>query len=123
MNSQLVLVGLGLWLVGTAVLRVRGQHLLHARAGLPTVGLFVVSFVVFATLARELCRALAVPHDQWLSGAVSLVMPTLILDAFSAAFFSVVFPNIPSAAAGVFGGWMLACCAGALAGVLVLPGA
>jgi len=121
MDRRLVLVGLALWLVGTAVLRLGGEHLLHAGAALRTVALFVVSFVLFALVTRRLCRRLKLAQDQWLAGAVSLVMPTLILDPFSAAFFSIVFPNIPSAAAGVFGGWMLACCGGALAGGLVRP--
>jgi Family of unknown function (DUF5367) len=121
MNRRFVLVGLVLWLAGTVVLRLRGEQLLHAGAGLRTVVLFVVSFGLFAVVARRLCRRFALPRDQWLAGAVSLVMPTLVLDPFSAAFFSVVFPNIPSDAAGVFGGWMLACCGGALAGVLIGP--
>jgi len=43
-------------------------------------------------------------------------LPTLCLDAFSATFFPAVFPNIAPGAAGVFGGWMLACCAGGLIG-------
>jgi hypothetical protein len=119
MNGSLVRVGLVMWLVGTAVLRLQGEHLLQARAGVRTVALFVVSFGLFAVVARQLCRRFRLPPDQWLAGAVSLVMPTLVLDPFSAAFFSAVFPNIPSGAAGVFGGWMLACCGGALAGVLL----
>jgi Family of unknown function (DUF5367) len=119
MNRHLALVGLAFWLIGTIVLRLGGQYLLHAGAGVRTVVLLVVSFVLFAAVARLLCRLFALPQDQWLAGAVSLVMPTLVLDPFSAAFFSAVFPNIPSAAAGVFGGWMLACCAGAFAGVMV----
>jgi Family of unknown function (DUF5367) len=119
MKTPLVIVGLALWLVGTIVLRLQGEHLLRAGAGIRTVILFAVSFALFALVARRLCRRFALPRDQWLAGAVSLVMPTLVLDPFSAAFFSAVFPNIPTAAAGVFGGWMLACCGGALAGVLV----
>jgi hypothetical protein len=48
-----------------------------------------------------------------------LVLPTLILDPFSCAFFSSVFPNIDPAAAGAFGGWMLICCGGAVIGGLL----
>jgi hypothetical protein len=49
-------------------------------------------------------------------GAISLALPTLLLDKFSSVFFSSVFPNIAPEAAGIFGGWMLCCCAGALLG-------
>jgi len=40
-----------------------------------------------------------------------------VLDTFSAAFFATVYPNIPPEAAGLFGGWILCCCGGALLGV------
>jgi hypothetical protein len=44
-------------------------------------------------------------------------MPTLVFDAFASAFFPLVYPNMPESAAGLFGGWMLWCCAGALFGL------
>jgi len=34
----------------------------------------------------------------------------------ASAFFPVVFPNMAPEAAGIFGGWMLCCCAGAAIG-------
>jgi hypothetical protein len=42
-----------------------------------------------------------------------------VLDPFSSVFFPFVFPNMSPAVAGVFGGWMLWCCAGALIGAMV----
>jgi hypothetical protein len=117
MDRRFVRTGLALWAVGTIALRLGGQFLLHPVAGPRTLVLFAASFVVFALVARRLCRPL--PDDRRLAAGVSLVMPTLLLDPFSAAFFPVVFPNIPAGAAGVFGGWMLACCAGALTGVII----
>jgi hypothetical protein len=47
------------------------------------------------------------------------MLPTLLLDPFSCAFFHTVFPNLDPGAAGAFGGWMLIFCAGAVAGVWV----
>ena len=119
MERRLALCGVALWFGGTLVLRARGQHLLHAGDGQRTLALFAVSFAATAWLVRQLCRRFGLPKDQWLGGAVSLVLPTLLLDPFSSAFFPLVFPNIPPEAAGLFGGWMLACCAGALVGVLI----
>ena len=81
-----------------------------------TLVLFAVSFPVMALLVRRLCGRLGLRPEQWLSGAVALLLPTLLLDPFSSAFFPVVFPNMAREVAGVFGGWMLCCCAGALAG-------
>jgi hypothetical protein len=56
-----------------------------------------------------------------LNGAFFVMLPTLLLDPFSSAFFPAVFPNIAPEMAGVFGGWMLCSCAGALLGAAVRP--
>lgn len=40
-------------------------------------------------------------------GAVLLVVPGMLVDAFSTALFSVVYPNMSLAAAGLFGGLLL----------------
>jgi len=113
---RLFWVGLAGWAAATAALRWWGQHLLRPQDWRGTLVLFAVSFPVMALLVRRLCGRLGLRPEQWLSGAVALLLPTLLLDPFSSAFFPVVFPNMAREVAGVFGGWMLCCCAGALAG-------
>jgi hypothetical protein len=83
--------------------------------------LFAVSFPLMAWLVRRLCGRIQLRPEQWPAGAVSVLLPTLLLDPFSSAFFPVVFPNMAREVAGVFGGWMLWCCAGALIGVTIRP--
>ena len=117
MNTRLLLAGLSIWAAATLFLRFQGEHLLSPGGTGRTLILFAVSFPAMAFLARRLCRRL--PPQERLAGAVSLVLATLLLDPFSSAFFPEVFPNIEPSAAGVFGGWMLWCCAGALAGVMI----
>jgi len=119
MHHRLFLYGLGIWLAATALLRLSGQRVLHPDSAIRTLILFAVSFPLMALLARGLCRRLHVPSEAWPAAAISLALPTLLLDPFSSAFFPAVFPNIPASAAGIFGGWMLCCCAGALAGVMI----
>jgi hypothetical protein len=119
MNRTLLLYGFGLWLAGTIILRLAGQYLLHPGSLGSTLSLFAVSFVAMGWLARRLCLRLGLPPEHWPAGAVSLALPTLVLDSFSTAFFPIVFPNMAPAAAGLFGGWMLFCCAGALVGATV----
>jgi hypothetical protein len=121
MQRRLFLCGLEIWALGTIALRLTGQHLLHPGDWVRTLLLFAASFPLMALLVRRVCRKFRLKHDQWLAGAVSIAMPTLLLDPFSSAFFPVVFPNMAPDAAGIFGGWMLCCCAGALAGVLARP--
>ena len=121
MNLRLFLYGLGIWIGGTIALRVAGQRLLHPGDRPGTFILFAVSFPLTAWLVRRLCRRFEARPEQWLAGAVSVLLPTLLLDPFSSAFFPVVFPNMAPEMAGVFGGWMLWCCAGALTGVTIRP--
>jgi Family of unknown function (DUF5367) len=121
MHQRLFLYGLGIWLAATGLLRLAGERVLHPANAIGTPILLAVSFLLMALLARRLCRRLQVPLESWPAAAISLALPTLLLDPFSSAFFPSVFPNIPASAAGVFGGWMLMCCAGALAGVIIKP--
>ncbi len=120
MNIRLFVSGLVIWLAATLVLRAAGQRVLHPGDAAGTLVLFLVSFPLMAWVVRRLCRTL--PRDQWLKGAVSLAMPSLLLDPFSSAFFPTVFPNMSPAVAGVFGGWILWCCAGAIVGGLFPQG-
>jgi hypothetical protein len=119
MYKHLFLVGLAIWVSASAYLRFDGQRLLRPKPWWGTLLLFVISFLLMAVLARRLCNRFQVPRERWPSAAISLALPTLLLDPFSSAFFSAAFPNIAPEMSGVFGGWMLCCCAGALLGVMV----
>ncbi len=119
MHLRLFLYGLGIWTGATIALRVAGQRLLRPGDSIGTLILFAVSFPLMAWLVRRLCRGFQLRHKQLLGGVVSVLLPTLLLDPFSSAFFPVVFPNMAPEVAGVFGGWMLWCCAGALVGVTI----
>jgi hypothetical protein len=120
-HKPLLLYGLGIWLVATAALRLAGQHLLRPRDPVGAVVLFAVSFPLMAWVARRLCGRFRLPPEEWPAGAISIALPTLLLDPFSSAFFPVVFPNMAPELAGMFGGWMLWCCAGALLGASFRP--
>lgn len=95
------------------------RPLLHPHDAFRTIALYLASFVLMAVLIPRICRGFGQDRSSWFQAAILLVLPTLTLDPFACAFFSRVYPNLDPAAAGVFGGWMLMCCAGALAGVLV----
>jgi len=118
MYLRLSLCGLAIWLTATVALRFVGQHVLRPGDWAGTLILFAVSFPLMAWIVRRICRRFQLPRDQWLAGAVSIALPTLLLDPFSSAFFPIVFPNMAPSVAGVFGGWMLWCCAGTMLGVI-----
>jgi len=122
MNTRLFLYGLGIWIGASIALRMRGQYLLRPGDWKATLLLFAVSFPLMAWVVCRLCRSVQLPREQWPVGAISIALPTLLLDPFSSAFFPVVFPNMAPEVAGVFGGWMLWCCAGALVGAGIRPG-
>ena len=119
MKVPLFLYGFGIWAIATVALRVAGQRVLRPGHWAGTLVLFAVSFPLMAWLGRRLCRRFRLPREEWIAGAVSLALPTLLFDPFSSAFFPIVFPNMAPEVAGVFGGWMLWCCAGALVGVTI----
>lgn len=105
-------------MVGSAVLRIGGQHLLQPGRGAATAVLLVATMPVAALVVRALCRRAGLPRDRWLSGAVALLLPTLLLDPFASAYFPTVFPNMEPEMAGAFGGWMLCWCAGGFVGTV-----
>ncbi len=116
MRWRTVIIGIALWAAGTIGIRLAGQYLLHPQSSLRTLLLYLISFLLMALLARRIFLRMGLEKDAWPQAATLLALPTLLLDPFSSAFFPSVFPNVDSAAAGVFGGWMLICCAGAVAG-------
>ena len=122
MNIRLFLYGLGIWVGATIALRIGGQYVLHSGDWKGTLLLFAVSFPLMAWIVRRLCARFQPRPEQWPAGAISIALPTLLLDPFSSAFFPMVFPNMAPEVAGVFGGWMLWCCAGALVGATIRPG-
>ena len=109
--------GFIIWLAATIALRFAGQYVLHPENIVAIAALLLASFPLMALVARRICADAALPREQWSRGGVFLVMPSLVLDTFNTVFFPLVFPNIPQQAAGLFGGWILCCCAGALFGV------
>jgi len=120
---RLVAVGVVIWVGGTLLLRLSGQRILPVQNPPAIVVLFAVSFVACAWLVRTACRRAQLAPGDWPAGAISILLATLVLDPFSSAFFPIVFPNLPPQGAGVFGGWMLCCCAGGLIGAIVRRGA
>lgn len=110
MRLRVLLIGLLFWVAGTLTIRFLGQHLLLPGRAL---SLYLGSFVLMAVVALRLFRGIRVDPVE---GVTLLALPTLILDPFTCIFFASLFPNVAPAAAGLFGGWMLICCGGAVAG-------
>ena len=112
--------GFVIWTAGTILLRLLPAGGVAERTvSAPFVAvLYVASFALFfLVLGRPIAGAR--PTAEARGALIALVLPTLVLDAFSSAFFSLVFPNLPASAAGVFGGWILISCAGCVTAALV----
>lgn len=116
MPKRVALLGIAIWIAATIFIRLAGQHLLRPGNTAFTLILYLASFVSMALLVRWIYRRMALPRDSWPLAATILIAPTLILDAFSCLFFPALFPNIDPSAGGLFGGWMLICCGGGVAG-------
>ena len=118
---RILRIGVLLWLVGTVAIRLAGQRLLHSGRPYATLILYLISFLLMALLAPRIFRRVGVQKDSWPAAATLLMLPTLLLDPFSCIFFTTIFSNVEPGAAGVFGGWMLICCAGVVVGIWGTP--
>lgn len=114
-----LLIGIAFWIVGTIGIRLSGPALLPPDRTARTVVLFAASFLAMAVVIPWICDLLKLDRALWFQATALLILPTLLLDSLSCIFFSRVFPNLPPSAAGIFGGWMLVCCAGAVVGVWI----
>jgi len=114
-----LIYGVLLWLVGTIAIRFGAYRLLDAQVPYRALLLYAVSFATMAVVVPGICRGLGLEKDAWFPATTLLMLPTLILDPLSCVFFTRLFPGADPAAAGIFGGWMLAFCGGAVAGVWV----
>jgi uncharacterized protein DUF5367 len=115
--KRFLLVGFLLWLGGTLLLRLAPVGLLAPDRTLVILLLYAGSFgLAFILVRQAVARPLEASEAR--RAGIALVLPTLVLDAFTSAFFPAVYPNLAANAAGVFGGWMLICCGGGLLAVL-----
>ena len=121
MGPRTLIAGILIWAAGTVIIRLAGPGVLRPGRTAQTVLLYLMSFALMALLVPRICRRLHIERDQWPKAVTLLILPTLILDPFSCAFFNSLFPNLDPAAAGAFGGWMLMCCGGGVAGVWRKP--
>jgi Family of unknown function (DUF5367) len=117
-NARLLRAGFLIWAGATIALRFGGQRMFRPGHSLGLIILFVLSFPAMAGLVRRLCLSAGLEREKWTMGAASIALPTLMLDALSSALFPIIYPNMDPVMAGVFGGWILWCCAGAFAGAM-----
>ena len=116
-----VFTGILIWTGGTAAIRLAGHRLLQPGHTLSTIALYLASFLLMALLVPRILLRLGLDRELWPKAATLLILPTLLLDPFSCVFFTAMFPNLDPGAAGAFGGWMLICCGGGVAGVWRKP--
>jgi hypothetical protein len=107
--KRLFMVGFVIWLVATIALRIAGQWILNPDRVWSIIALLAISGLLLFRLPRLLFSRFSIPQEQRALGGIALVAPGMFLDAVSAIYFSIVFPNIRPDAAGLFGGWLLFC--------------
>ncbi|WP_411968605.1 DUF5367 family protein [Haloferax sp. YSSS75] len=100
-------VGLAIALLAGLVFRIVGHLVLDPANPLVVGVIFVLTVPLMWGLAVGVFRWRGIEGVERREGAVLLVVPGMLVDAFSTALFSVVYPNMSLAAAGLFGGLLL----------------
>ncbi len=108
MNRRLFLgVGVAVWLLATLLFRLFGQRFFLYDERLLMLALWLVTAAAMIALALALFRWQGLRRAQRWEAAALLVLAGMLLDALVVANFAAVFPNMPVAAAGSFGAWLL----------------
>lgn len=99
--------GFAIWAAATLALRAAGDVVLRDASPRTAALLLAASLPLMIAIAMAVLRRCAA--EERTRAAIALVAPGMLLDTLSAIFFTRVFPNLPAAAAGLFGGWLLFC--------------
>lgn len=95
-------LGFVLWLVNAAIFRFLGQYFFLPSVATPLT-LFAVVAVLGAAITYVVLKLLReAPGDEG-EAALSVALPSLILNAFLVHEFAQAFPNLDSALDGVYG--------------------
>ncbi|AFK19368.1 hypothetical protein E6P09_11340 [Haloferax mediterranei ATCC 33500] len=100
-------IGLAVALMAGFVFRIVGQLVLDPSRPLLVTAVFALTVPVMWTLAVGIFRWRGLSGGAKREAAVLLVVPGMLIDAVSTSLFSVVYPNMSLAAAGLFGGLLL----------------
>lgn len=102
-------MGLGfvLWLVNAAIFRFAGQYFFLPGVAPPYV-LFLAVIALGAVITFVVLKLLREAPGDECEAAVSLAMPSLMLNALLIHEFGQIFPNLDSALDGVYGALAMA---------------
>jgi hypothetical protein len=103
--ARFALVGLVAWALATGAIRMAPLHSLRLEPPEITLAILAGLGAVIA-LAVLLTRDVA--PSQRVPAMCAFVLPGMIGDSLTTAFYGVFFPNLPNGSGGIFGGLMLA---------------
>lgn len=99
--------GLGIWLIGTLVIRFFGQWLFLPESLIAIAVLFLVSIPAMFALINLGYRLDKTEASDSLVSAAYILIPGLILDGLLYALPGVLFPNLSLSQAGLVATWLL----------------
>lgn len=105
--TVLVLVGFVAWAVATLAFRLVGQHLLNPATEFVILSVFIAVVPLMAVLMYALYSWPVVQDADRRTAAMLVVLPGMLLDVVSTAFFETIFPNMDPTAAKYFGALLL----------------
>lgn len=96
-----------IWLVATLIIRFWGEIFFIPDSNVSMIASFLFSVFFLPPLAYSLFVWQNIEPMQRKDAAICLAIPGMLLDALTNYFFPYFFPNLPDAANGAFGAWLL----------------
>jgi ABC-type multidrug transport system permease subunit len=95
-------LGFILWLANAAIFRFAGQYFFYPGIAPPYL-LFAVVAAIGATITFALLKVLREARGDEAEAAISVALPSLLLNAILIHEFAQIFPNLDGALDGVYG--------------------
>ncbi|MBT2759237.1 DUF5367 family protein [Mesobacillus foraminis] len=102
-----VIWGILLWGAATFIFRFFGHQFLLPDEPLLLLLMFLFAVPVIAAAVYPYYHARKAPVTEWLSAAVQIALPGMLLDIFSVVFYRNVFPNLQPDTGPLFAAWLL----------------
>ncbi|RXM45152.1 hypothetical protein BOW55_16425 [Flavobacterium sp. YO12] len=101
------LVGFGIWLMATITFRLFGHYFFITDNTFILIALYIILIPVLGIIVNSVNNKYKLNKLEAIHSTVIMILPGMLLDTLCIYFFSLVFPNLPTADGVVFSSWLM----------------